>query len=348
MRCVTLAHLLRNRDAEVEFISRPHPGHLCDHVERQGYRVRRLAAPRPTGAPPNDPSAWLGATVTEDSEQTRLALAEIGRPADWLVVDNYALDASWEAPLRAQARRIMVIDDLANRAHDCDLLLDQNFYRDQERRYDGLVPARCETLLGPRYALLREEFIQARARAQPRSGHVGKLLVFLGGADPENHTATVLRALLQAGPSELGVDVVVGASNPHYAEVRELCDLLPRAQLHRQTGNMAQLMLGADLAIGAGGATTWERCLLGLPSLTVVIAENQRRTTEDLSALGLVWYLGNAQELAVEVVANVLREALASPARLKEMSERALQFMENAGEQSMQELTDRLFKAAQA
>ena len=348
MRCLTLAHLLRRRDADVQFISRLLPGHLCDHVEREGFRVRRLPEARATSVTSDDPATWLGTTTSEDASETRHALATIGRPADWLVIDNYALDASWGTPLRDQTRRIMVIDDLANRRHDCDLLLDQNYYRDLEHRYDGLVPKHCETLLGPRYALLREEFAQARLHARPRDGRVGRLLVFLGGADPENHTAKVLHAILKVGAPRLRVDVVVGASNPHQDSVRALCDSLGDARFHRQVGNMAELMLAADLAIGAGGATTWERCLLGLPSLILIIAENQRRTTEDLSALGLVRYVGHARELSADDIAKALREALSTPAHLREMSEGAMRFMVGAGATGLQAMADRFFNTTPA
>jgi UDP-2,4-diacetamido-2,4,6-trideoxy-beta-L-altropyranose hydrolase len=348
MRCLTLAQLLRRRDAEVQFISRPLPGHLCDYVERQCFPVRRLSKPSVARVASDDPSAWLGATVAEDASETQHALAAIGRPADWLVVDNYALDASWGQPLRDQARHIMVIDDLANRRHDCDLLLDQNYYHDLEHRYDGLVPQHCEKLLGPRYALLREEFVQARLHATPRDGRVGRLLVFLGGADPENHTAKVLQAILQVGTPGLQVDVVVGASNPNQDSVRALCDSLGNARFHQQVNNMAELMLAADLAIGAGGATTWERCLLGLPSLTLVVAENQRRTTEDLSGLGLVHYLGDARDLNADDIAKALREALTTPAHLREMSDRAMRFMADAGAPALKAMTDKFFTAALA
>lgn len=347
MRCLTLAELLRRHGVQAVFVCRPMPGHLCEQLEKKGFRVLRLreAAAGPASA---DPASWLGASVAEDAAETAAALATLGMQPDWLVVDNYALDAAWERALRPRVRHIMVIDDLANRVHECDLLLDQNYYQDLEHRYDGLVPAQCEKLLGPQYVLLRQEFLDARPMAKPRSGKVGRLLVFLGGSDPENFTGRALQAITQANARDLQVDAVVGASNVHHEEIRKACLDLRNASFHRQVNNMAALMLQADLAIGAGGSTTWERCLLGLPALTLVIAQNQLQTTRDLSAIGLAWYLGRAQELSAADIAAALCNALADPARLRDMSARSIQFMAGAGTPALNSMLEKLFKVTHA
>lgn len=178
------------------------------------------------------------------------------RSWDWLVVDHYALDARWESALRASTKQIMVIDDIADRQHDCDVLLDQNFYADMQKRYTGKVSAHCQLLLGPRYALLRDEFRKLREQVKPRNGTVKKILVFFGGVDADNYTGRAIEALAEIGIEGLYVDVVIGAQHSCREQIKSVC-----AQhgfiCHVQTDKMAELMAAADLAIGAGGSATY-------------------------------------------------------------------------------------------
>lgn len=238
---------------------------------------------------------------------------------DWLVVDSYSLDAAWEARMRRKAGRILAIDDLADRKHDCDMLLDQNYFPDAESRYRALLPERCRKLLGPRYALLRPEFSSARPRT--RSGEVRRVLVSLGGVDAGNETANVIRLLKGLG---LEVDVVAGAANPHRGEIERLC-MAAKFRFHLQASNMAELMAAADLAIGAGGSTTWERCCLGLPTLQVAIAPNQEAPSRALAEAGLVSYAGSS------VTGKALREALGDPQRLRDQSARMAALVDGHG-----------------
>lgn len=172
MRCLTLADQLRSEDSAVAFACRDLPGGLFDLLQTHGYRYARL------------PSATPGSNAQQDDAEATLEAAEKLFPdgLDWLVVDHYGLDATWERMLRPHVRKLMVIDDLANRPHDCDLLLDQNYYRDLDRRYHGLVPEQCITLLGPTYVLLRPEFADARQQLRLRDGSVRRILVFLVAA----------------------------------------------------------------------------------------------------------------------------------------------------------------------
>ena len=159
MRCLTLAEALRKAGAEVAFVCRELDGNLAGLIEARGFDVHVL----PPLEPPTDPLTWTAAHWHEDAAQTASFLKT---RADWLVVDHFALEHRWEKEMREHANRLMVIDDLADRVHDCDLLLDQN-YLQEPARYDTLVPAHCRKLLGPAYALLRDEFRRAR-EAWPR------------------------------------------------------------------------------------------------------------------------------------------------------------------------------------
>jgi len=216
-----------------------------------------------------------------------------------------------------------VIDDLANRPHDCDLLLDQNYYRDQDYRYQSLVSDDCVTLVGPTYALLREEFVVARQRLRTRNGTVKRILVCFGGGDSTNQTRKALDALSLLSDSGIAVDIVVGDTNPHQDEIQSLCKQMKDVHYHCQATNMAELIAAADIAIGAGGATTWERCSLGLPTLTVVFADNQLQTTQDLEEYGAIQFLGWADEITVAQLANSIKDLIANPDLLENLSARA-------------------------
>lgn len=321
MRCMTLAAELKDRGSDVVFVCRVLKGHLCEYAEAKGFPVIRLQAER---------AGELD--MVADAEATVSAL-HVRYPdgADWIIVDHYKLDHRWERVVRPQAKRIMVIDDLADRLHDCDLLLDQNVYLDMESRYDHLVPQNCARLLGPRFALLRPEFYEARRRLRLRSGKVERILVFFGGSDPTNETAKTLLALRQMKESgkleQVAVDVVVGASNPNRSEIERMTNRLADATFHCQVPYIAQLMASAGLAIGAGGTATWERLMLGLPSLTVIVADNQEEITECVADNGLARNLGWHDEMTVDKMIDAITESIRTPEKLAHMEKKALSFM---------------------
>jgi UDP-2,4-diacetamido-2,4,6-trideoxy-beta-L-altropyranose hydrolase len=304
MRCMTLADALVDALAEgeatIRFLSRHLPEHLVHMVRERGYEFSALDDAREGSANDLAHAAWLEGLQQTDALQTGRALA--GQKWDWLVVDHYAIDARWETALRGSVRRILVIDDLADRMHDCDLLLDQNLYLDREVRYLDRVPSHCKILTGPRYALLREEFPRRRATVSRRAGPVRRVLVFFGGVDADNYTGRTLDALKSLALPELDVEVVIGPQHPARARIEAAC----RERGHRchvQTSSMAELMARADLGIGAGGAATWERCCLGLPTLTLCVADNQRKLVADCSRSGVI----HAPEIGGDFVQGMAR-----------------------------------------
>jgi len=291
MRCLTLADALARKGWQCDFVCRQQDGDMAGWIRARGYRLWLLPAaesraPAITSDDRPPHAAWLGVSWQQDAEETLAILAEVS--PQWLVVDHYGLDARWERLVAGEVDHLMVIDDLADRDHHCDLLLDQNPGR-IKADYADRVPQGCVCLTGTRYALLRDEFSQWREHHPPesRTGRIRRVLVTLGGADPDNVTGQVLSALGQCQlASDLHVDVVMGHSSPHLATVRAQAHELPfQATVTVGATNMAERMALADLAIGAAGATTWERCCMGLPSLIIAIAANQRtflRTTEKL------------------------------------------------------------------
>ena len=316
MRCAALATALRSRGAAVVFVCRSAPGDLLAWLDSAGFAVRALA-PAVTG--------W----EEDDAAATRAALA--GIDPDWLIVDHYQLDARWEQSMRPAAGRILAIDDLADRPHECDVLLDQNLYLDSAARYAGRVPAACTRLLGPGYALLRPQFRRARALVKKRPSEVGRILLAFGGSDAGNETAKALRAIRLLDRSAMQVDVVVGAANPHRAALEQYCRTLHNVVLHCQVDDMARLMLGADLCVGAGGSTSWERCCVGLPTLAVAIAANQVEAARTLGKLGYVRFLGSADQISEQDIAQALVRAIADGAALQAMAQHGMKLVDGEG-----------------
>jgi len=325
MRCLALSYVLKQQGAEIRFISRHIPVHLRDKLASKGYEFAHINCPSDGTTGKLAHSLWLGTSQVKDAAETTRILCP--QSWDWLIVDHYALDAEWESTMRSDVGRIMVIDDLADRFHDCDLLLDQNLCEGFECRYDGLVPDDCVRLLGPRYALLRPEFDEKRKTIRHRDGRVRRILVFFGGSDLTNETAKALEAIRLLKRFDITVDVVVGASNLREDLIRKICHGMPNINFHLQVENMAELMSVADLFIGASGATTWERCILGLPSLVLVVADNQREVAEAMGASGSLLNLGWHANVTSGDILEALRMILAYPNCLVYMSERSLAIM---------------------
>ena len=295
IRCRTVAEELRSRGADVRFICRAHPGHAAKAVEEKGFQILTLPPPAPSCVSGSGYDAWLGVSQETDAAETIAAMG--ATPTDWLIVDHYGLDVRWERIMRPHAARIMVIDDLANRHHDCDVLLDQNFGMDAPHRYDTLIPSACLRLLGPRYALLSPEYRSFKPRPRDK---VERVLLSFGGADIGNATGFALEALSAPELSHLHVDVVVGLANPHRDSISAQADRRGRTVVYDPRPQLADLMSEADLAIGAGGGTTWERLCLGLPTLSISIAENQEPASRALGAAGFIDYAGPLETLTLD------------------------------------------------
>jgi UDP-2,4-diacetamido-2,4,6-trideoxy-beta-L-altropyranose hydrolase len=323
IRCRTLARELQSRGAEVLFLCRRQAGDLIVLLEQE-FRVLAL---------PVQPlalceglhgrelyGAWLGCSQIHDARDCLTALASAGvSSADWLVVDHYGLDASWEAQLlNALAGdkvtpKLLAIDDLADRPHKADLLLDQNFFGAvTDQRYQGLVPSHCRQLLGPHYALLGSEYAQLHPLVPVRT-ELRRVLVFFGGVDPDNLTGRTLEALMDPALAHIAVDVVLGRQSPHRQAVADLVAQRPFTTLHGPLPSLAGLIARADLAIGAGGATTWERACLKLPSLVVAIAENQLPFAEALHQAGHLQLLGEAATLSAAQIRSALLAWVSDP-----------------------------------
>ncbi len=336
MRCLTLAHALKQTGHQVYFACRQHPGHLLTLLADQGFTT--FALPLLANPPQQGYQAWLGCTEAEDASALIASLDSDQNSGmfDWLIVDHYGLGASFCQALRSRCRAVLQIDDLANRQYDCDVLLDQNLVPDFASRYQALLPDHCQPLLGPRFVLLRPEFAgidpaQRQFSASFNAQSPARILVFFGGSDAQNFTSLTINALQQLQEPHWLADIVIGQANPHRLLLQQLCAQDRRLTLLVQTPGMAGLMAAADLMIGAGGATHWERACLGLPAVVVALADNQLATTVYLAELGACLDLGHASTLTTTTLTAAISALLADPLRRQQMSKAACQLVSPEG-----------------
>lgn len=313
MRCLTLANAIRATGMETTFVTRAHAGHVISAISACEHRV--VILPGNTNesygdhpAPPAH-AEWLEADWRTDAAATRAVLEDTG--ADWLVMDHYALDRAWQQEALPEGVSLMVLDDLADRPHLADVLLDQNAGR-QAADYAELVPEGCDLRIGPAHSLLRPEFARLRPEALARREALTRpetLLITLGGIDKDNATGRVLDALAQAPAAQgLRITVVMGGSAPHLDAVRARAAALPMpTEVAVGIPDMARRMMLADLCIGAVGSTAWERCALGLPTLQVVLADNQVDAARAMATRGLSLALPfpDAPEFATALAAGL-------------------------------------------
>ena len=316
MRCLTLAKQLKRHGAEVTFVCRDFEGNSISYIREQGISVCSLPSIDVSASDIN----WTKENWKLDAEKTVSVIKELDVEVDLLIVDHYGLDSRWESSVRNATKNIMVIDDLANRMHDCDLLLDQNYYLNMEGRYQGLLPVHCVQMLGPNYILLRDEFVQVASKPRVRTGKIKNILVFFGGTDPTGETIKTLKAIKELDIPEIRFNIVVGATNPRQQEIEQLCNEMSNANYYYHISNMAELMWEADLAIGAGGATTWERCIMGLPALVVVVADNQKVAAKALARQGILICLGDYIQVNSNDIKQKVLYLLKNPNILEEIS----------------------------
>lgn len=328
MRCITLADGLRGAGIKIAFICRDLPDHFIDLLDQKGYEYIPV-----TLEDFETPKNYNAIDNLVSDMQFRDAGAVIKILAhhtwDWLIVDHYSLDFRWEDLVRKKCKKLLVIDDLADRSHNCDLLLDQNLFPDIDTRYLDRAPISSQLLLGPKYALLRKEFLESRKWAQIRSGKVKRILIFFGGIDEDNFTSMTITALTNLNLG-IHIDVVIGDQHPFRDQIQAAC-IEQGYHCHVQTYIMHKFMAMADFSIGAGGSASWERCSLGLPALVVAVAKNQIEIAKMLDSIGACIYVGTKDTVNLKRLQNEILAAIATKDRLREMSRIALSLVDGLG-----------------
>jgi len=327
MRCLTLAQELRKK-ANVQFICRKRKGSLIKKIKSKGFAVFELdgVVARENVDEPLIVD-WLGTTQGQDARDCAPILEKI-KP-DWLIVDHYGIDKYWQNKLKKYYKKLLVIDDLANREHNCDLLLDQNFYKDANARYKKLIFSKCKMLLGPGYALLRKEFLTTTSNLIDES--LDKILVYFGGSDIKNNTLKVLQAIQSCKQANISVDVVIGPDSPYRKDILNFSSKMANVTCFDFVENIAEMMSNSDLYIGSAGTTTWERCCMGLPSIVIGIAENQIKPMEEMELAGMTFFLGSEKNVDSSDILRLLDNIVDSPSVLVEMSMKNLALVDGYG-----------------
>lgn len=314
MRCMTLAQKLLGHGVQVYWLAFELLEDHAEKIQELGIDLIRLNSDK----------------VHDFEKASKL----LGAKFNWLIVDHYKWAYEEEKVMQSVAERIMVIDDLANRPHHCDLLLDQNeFIGDKNLRYSGLVDEKTKLMLGAQYAILREEFCN-RVRMDERPPKSFKVLVSYGGTDPTNETLKAIRALtLIEDEIPFHADIVIGRYHTYRSTIEELCKEHPNFELHVQANTMAELMGKSDIALCAGGTTTWERYCMGLPGVVTTVADNQIEIARFGAGIGVDQYLGMSEYVTVEMLRDKLEEIIKEPKKLEQSRNVAARIVDGLGVQ---------------
>ena len=289
MRCLTLAQELKNNFDKIIFLTRKDSGDFTETIMKNEFEVIFI--------PTNNDSDIIKNLITTYSENK-----------NFLLIDHYDIDSNFESSLKNIFERIFVIDDLANRKHDCDLLIDQNYYRDLNQRYEKLIQNGTIALLGPKYAIIRAEFRKINKKAIKKNSQIKKILVSFGGSDPTNECKKALDALCSIGNSKFEIVVVAGIYNHKFEQLKKLYEKYSNIKIYRHVNDLSRLMLNSDLFIGAGGTTTWERFYMGLPSIVTIISDDQKESIEFLSDMGHIINLGLAKNVTSKIYIQTLQK----------------------------------------
>jgi UDP-2,4-diacetamido-2,4,6-trideoxy-beta-L-altropyranose hydrolase len=292
------------------------PGDFCGYLEDRGFSVKRLNhVDRPYSLNTikgESYSSWRGVSLSHEIAETRSVLFENG-PFHWLVVDHYGLGWKWETEMGSCVESILVIDDLVNRRHSCNVLLNCASLPKLKERYEKLVPKFTKILSGPKYFLLHPEFRKIRKTMPLRDGIIRRVVIFYGGIDEKNDSSKALRAISDLNKSAISIDVVIGKQNIHRKEVEKLVGRMPNTFLHIQLPSLATILANASLALGSGGSNTLERIYMNLPSIVTTSASNQVPGTRYLHEKQLLLWLGDSNNVSREVLRNEIDKVIRNP-----------------------------------
>jgi UDP-2,4-diacetamido-2,4,6-trideoxy-beta-L-altropyranose hydrolase len=304
MRCLTLAKELEKRSANCVFVCQSYQGDCVELIKKNGFKVLEIKG------------EYDEFEINNDAKNTLEIIAD--QKFDWIIIDHYKIDLKWESKIRAVVKKIMVIDDLANRKHDCDVLLDQNIRINAKERYAELIPNQCMSFFGPSNVILRPEF--DNIKIENRTGEIKHILVYFGGNDIHNQAFKSIKALQQY--PEISADIIIGSNHPFQ-------DLIMKESTTNlkvsKSIDMSEAMIRADLAFGVCGIAAWERCAMGLPTLTCINAENQREDSENLYQLGAIDLLGESNEIETDDWCKALNRVINNKEYIAKMGENASQ-----------------------
>lgn len=328
IRCLTLAEELKARGAMVIFICRELEGNLISLIRKNGFKVHVLPYFNDAIITGKSWDEVYREKWCQDAQQT-VNILTLYDPVEWVIVDHYALDYKWEQCISHRSKKMLVIDDLLDRKHDCHILLDQNVEM-ENHNYEHSLVNNGEILSGGKYIILRKIFIEEGLAKRHRDGIIRRIMLFFGGGDANNETVKALQAVSDMNLEGVAVDVVVGESNPHKHQIQKRC-IQMGVNFYCQIDYIHELMDQADLFIGACGTTTWERFCLGLPGIVVSVADNQVAGAEILAKHNLLINLGRAAQTAVSDYLVAIASLMASPQMVKGMGMRSKSLIDGFG-----------------
>ena len=302
IRCLTLAQELKNNFDKIIFLTRKNSDDFTGTIMKNGFKVFLIPTSKTTKPSKNTYE------LNSDSDIIKNLITTYSENKNFLLIDHYDIASDFELSLKNTFEKIFVIDDLANRKHNCDLLIDQNYYRDLNHRYKKLVPSDTITLLGPKYAIIKAEFKNTDKKTIKKNTQIKKILVSFGGSDPTNECKKALDALYSIENSQFEIIVVAGIYNHKFQQLKKLYEKYPNIKIYRHVNDLSRLMLDSDLCIGAGGTTTSERLCIGLPSIVTIVSDDQKESIEFLSDMGHVINLGLAKNVTTKTYVQTLQK----------------------------------------
>ena len=326
-RMLALGIALREVGGEARFITRSLGVDSIGMITGAGFKDTTLLGPSvnfflPDPAVPH--AAWAAVSPEQDIGNTCDAISDFA--PDWMVVDHYAFDARWHTGVREMLGcRLAVIDDLADRALDADMVVDHNYHPDHDAKFAAVIAGKPKLLAGPCYALLGPSYADA-----PRYNfrqEVRSIGVFMGGVDAGAHSMDVLDAIetIQFNGS---IEVVSTSANPGLAALRKRVLARPQTKLSLDLPDLAAFFGRHDLQVGAGGGASWERCCIGAPTLLIVVAENQNSVAPQLAADGIV---ALAREPTAQAISTELAALLADVEKRRTLANQSSSLVDGHG-----------------
>ncbi|OVE82215.1 UDP-2,4-diacetamido-2,4,6-trideoxy-beta-L-altropyranose hydrolase [bacterium K02(2017)] len=345
-RCLTLALALKKNGHQVLFVCRQHQGHLIELI-KDCYKITVRVLQIDTDWIPKKliPKhiKWLGADQCKDAQETINAIKDVG-VVDILVVDHYAIDQDWEAELKKHIRFLVVIDELADRKHCCDVLIDQTVWGHPHQVYKKLLPSHCLSLIGPKYAMLRSMFYEIRNNFVQSSVKNKKLkmLIFLGAADLSDVPLKLMTVCKILASEPIEIHFILNEKSKHYEQVKKLSQLQNNLIHYSYVDDMAKLMSQMDVYCGSGGTITWERCCMGLSGVVFSIAENQYGFSKTMGDKGYHFFLGRESELEAQEIVDALKNYWTNLDIKLEMETNSFGLVDGLGASRIQEHLERL------
>ena len=342
MRCLALAEALDSLGNSCTFISRNLNGNINNLIKDKKFSLIELPNPKKDFKDNKEikHSSWLETSWEHDAEETIEILKNMNY--DTLIVDHYALWLPWEKKIKDYIKKIFVIDDLGDREHLCDHILDHNLGTGEEK-YTGLIPKNCKTMFGTKYALINQRFLTYRDYSANRKNlsPSKSLLINFGGGDPKNYITKIIDAInIYKLPADISIEIILGPINSKDINLDKAIKNIPnKIHLHKYKENMAEFLSNIDLVIGAAGSSSWERCCLGVPTIMFSLAYNQNEIGVALSKSGSSVLMTDDDIKNGKLISKV--KNLFSSDALEIMSEKALQLVDGKGiERVIRELNE--------